>query len=863
MKKRALSLLLVVMLLLGLMPASVFAMEPVTAIISVSDCKEIGENDMGAVYLWEPVLQADTTEIKLADLADCMEEGMIASLGDVYVEGTNVAPVAEAYLADVEEMSEWDFADGYAAKDFEGAYAYWIMTDDLDMFFVIVRVEEKENNDPFTVDKGVVSDYVENGYSFTDFDGSTVTADLYTVSVPLGTVSVNLNFGGVNRLAYIYDKNGGFIARCCEDANVGATAAAVKVDANRDGEADVVRVQNVYNADWTGGELLYAVQFVYNYTFTASAGDAELTEISYTPDAYSYLDYMSGNTTTVGVYTISVPEGTENVNLAFSDNVLAYSYTADGNYLSGWYEDYMNGGREATVAVDCNNDSAADYIQIQTPYDASWNSTLLYAITFKTAENTDTPDPDDPDAITPEEAYKASSDKLAENLGEYTYAGQIDGYAVADWYVLGLARAGYEIPDSYYASVAEAVRNGEVTKVTDCARSVLALTAAGHDPRNVGGVNLVDGLNDFGKYAGSNDVIFGLLALDCHDYDSEIRNDLVNAILTMQGEDDAWGYAFISDGEWKTPYGTDVDTTAQAIIALAPYYAENAAVKAAVDKGLKYLASVQNEDGSFNAYGAKSTESTAQVIVALTALGLDAGDAAKGICTMALKDGGFTYGGNYNSLSTSQGYYALVSYFRTADGKTSLYDMSDVVFKSGCPSDKFSDVDHNPDGWYHAALDWAVESGVVNGTSENTFAPNGKCTRAQAITMLWREMDCEKASIDTVPFTDVKADAYYYDALCWAYENGIVNGMSKDSFAPDGVCTRAQIVAMLWRVMGCKQAETKTVPFTDVSSGAYYYDALCWAYENGIIKGMTASTFAPNGVCNRAQMAVILFRAFN
>lgn len=594
--------------------------------------------------------------------------------------------------------------------------------------------------------------------------------------------------------------------------------------------------------------------------FKAFAGETELTEVSFTPDAYSYYDYNTQTTSTVGVYTVKVPEGTENVKLEFSANVLAYSYKADGTYLSGWYEDYMTGGKEATIEIDCNGDGEIDYVQIQTPYDADWNSTLLYAITFAYEDPTNDPKPNDPNRISPEQAYRASSDMLSADLGTYTYAGQIGGYAVADWYVLALARAGFDIPHTYYASVSAAVKNGEITKVIDYARTVLTLTAAGIDPRSVGGTNLVEGLSEISAFAASNDVIFGLLALDCHNYESKIRNELVDAVLAMQSDNGAWGYSYISGGEWKTPYGTDVDTTAQAITALVPYCADNAGVRAAVDKGLEYLASVQNTDGSFDAYGTKSAESTAQVVIALTALGMDAQAAAEGMCTMALMEGGFTYGGSANSYSTSQGYSALVAFFRSADGKTSLYDMSDTELKAGCPSDKFFDI--AADGWYHEALDWCVQNGVVNGMSADSFAPNGTCTRAQTAVMLWRASGCKTADTDSLPFADVSADAYYFDALCWAYENGIVKGMSADSFAPNGICTRAQTAVMLWRALGCKAADTDSLPFADVSPDAYYFDALCWAYENGIVNGMSADSFAPNGSCTRAQTAAVIFRAY-
>ncbi len=170
----------------------------------------------------------------------------------------------------------------------------------------------------------------------------------------------------------------------------------------------------------------------------------------------------------------------------------------------------------------------------------------------------------------------------------------------------------------------------------------------------------------------------------------------------------------------------------------------------------------------------------------------------------------------------------------------------------------FSDVAE--DAYYYDAVMWAVENGITNGTTATTFAPNAGCTRGQVVTFLWRAAgEPEPASTDC-PFTDVSADAYNYEAILWAYENGITGGTTATTFAPNNVCTRAQIVTFLWRSENSPEV-TGGNAFSDVDASAYYADAVDWAVENGITQGATATTFAPNNVCTRAQIVTFLYRS--
>ena len=168
-------------------------------------------------------------------------------------------------------------------------------------------------------------------------------------------------------------------------------------------------------------------------------------------------------------------------------------------------------------------------------------------------------------------------------------------------------------------------------------------------------------------------------------------------------------------------------------------------------------------------------------------------------------------------------------------------------------------VDVATGSYYEDAVDWAVENGITQGTDDTHFAPDGICTRAQAVAFLWRAAGSPKPETRTMPFADVPAGSYYYDAVLWAVENGITEGTSDTTFSPNMTCTRAQIVAFLWRSEKSPAAGTAN-PFADVKSTAYYADAVLWAVKEDITKGTTSTAFSPNTDCTRAQIVTFLWR---
>ena len=182
-----------------------------------------------------------------------------------------------------------------------------------------------------------------------------------------------------------------------------------------------------------------------------------------------------------------------------------------------------------------------------------------------------------------------------------------------------------------------------------------------------------------------------------------------------------------------------------------------------------------------------------------------------------------------------------------------------ATFKASAPTGKNPFIDVPAGSYYEDAVIWAVDKGITTGTSATTFNPNGICTRAQAVTFLWRAAGSPAAKSKVMPFADVKAGSYYYDAVLWAMEQGITKGTSDTTFTPNAKCTRAQIVTFLWRSQKSPASDSVN-PFTDVAADAYYNTAVLWAAENGITGGTSATTFSPNNDCTRAQIVTFLFR---
>ena len=285
-----------------------------------------------------------------------------------------------------------------------------------------------------------------------------------------------------------------------------------------------------------------------------------------------------------------------------------------------------------------------------------------------------------------------------------------------EWAVIGLARNGGLPADwaaTYYTNLVRTLRDtGGVlhrVKYSEYSRVVLALSSLGFDPTDVAGCDVLSPLGDFDQvcWQGVNGPIWALIALDSRGYDAPTapegkrqttRDALIGAILESE----------IAGGGWALSGSVpDVDLTAMALTSLAPYRASRADVAAAVERGLSVLSSLQGEDGGFGDVGSATSESCAQVVVALSALGIDpasdarfakvGGSVLDALCAFAVPGGGFKHvaDGEVNGMATEQGFYALVAYERLLSGKTSLFDMSDVA--SAVPPDVPPDPDPAPD----------------------------------------------------------------------------------------------------------------------------------------------------------------------
>ena len=207
--------------------------------------------------------------------------------------------------------------------------------------------------------------------------------------------------------------------------------------------------------------------------------------------------------------------------------------------------------------------------------------------------------------------------------------------------------------------------------------------------------------------------------------------------------------------------------------------------------------------------------------------------------------------------------------------KVKLTDKGDGKYTFKMPASKitveatFAEIETEPEtpvftdvptsAYYYDAVLWAVENGVTEGTSATTFSPDMSCTRAQMVTFLWRAAGSPEPVTTTNPFTDVNSGVYYYDAVLWAVEQGITSGTSATTFAPDATCTRAQTVTFLYRAAGSPAVSGGS--FSDVSADAYYADAVAWAVSEGVTVGTSDTTFSPDMNCTRAQIVTFMYRA--
>ncbi|WP_322180669.1 S-layer homology domain-containing protein [Neglectibacter caecimuris] len=187
--------------------------------------------------------------------------------------------------------------------------------------------------------------------------------------------------------------------------------------------------------------------------------------------------------------------------------------------------------------------------------------------------------------------------------------------------------------------------------------------------------------------------------------------------------------------------------------------------------------------------------------------------------------------------------------------------IDNIVFHIGTGNTEiFNDI--SASAYYYDAVAWAVENGITVGTDKTHFSPEQRCTRAQIVTFLWRDSGSPEPNSSLTIFSDVKAGEYYEKAVKWAVEQGVTNGTGKGKFSPEASCTRAQAVTFLWRAAGEPEPSKTVKSFSDVKKGSYYEKAVKWAVEQGITAGTGNGKFSPESGCTRAQIVSFLYRAY-
>lgn len=377
------------------------------------------------------------------------------------------------------------------------------------------------------------------------------------------------------------------------------------------------------------------------------------------------------------------------------------------------------------------------------------------------------------------------------------------GETGGEWSVLGISRSARAVNpafrEGYLKALSERLKNTDgklhKSKSTEYSRAIIALSALRVDCRSFNGYNLLSGISDmeFISKQGLNGAIFALIALDTKCFpagQNATRQSLINEILTSQNIDG--GFSITSGVE------SDIDLTAMALQSLAPYK-QSERIKKAIEKALVFLSKNQNPDGTFSSYATPNCESCAQVITALSALEIDADNDPRfkkngksvlnGMLEFMLDDGSFSHADKTttNLMATEQALYSLVAYNRYKTSRSSLYDMSDYV----CLFDDISQCRGRD------KICFLNKHGVINGVSKTKFSPTKAVTRAEFCTMLVKSLKLENKGKSN--FSDVKSNDWFYPYVSSAFECGIVNGKSKEIFAPNSEVTREEACVMLFR----------------------------------------------------------------
>ncbi|MGL5439046.1 MAG: S-layer homology domain-containing protein [Filifactoraceae bacterium] len=440
-----------------------------------------------------------------------------------------------------------------------------------------------------------------------------------------------------------------------------------------------------------------------------------------------------------------------------------------------------------------------------------------------------------------------------------------------DWEAFVLALNGYKIKSSYTDKLLTDFKNnkGELRLATDYARLSLVLKAMGQSITSYGGYNILDKIvnnKEMGKQ-GVNGYIFSLVVMSSENVPSNSlwnSDKIIDKILAYQNEDG--GFSLQLKGK------SDVDITAMALTSFAPYK-DQLKVKAAIDKGISFIKAKQAADGHFESYGDKNVESTAQVVIALCALGIDptSSEFTKDgktlldvISLFKLPDETFCHvlGGSSNGMATEQAYMALTAFSRYKLNLGSIYNFK----PSNNTKNSFKDV---KDGdWYFSAVSTVSERGLFSGTSSDQFSPNQPITRAMFATVLAKLDATDLKSYNTSAFRDVDINSWYGKSVAWAADNGILSGYSKDIFGAEDAITREQMAVMLDNYISFKGIKLKKsdniIEFTDVQTiNSWARTGVRNIHSYGLINGKENNVFMPQDTATRAEVAQLFSGLLN
>lgn len=508
-----------------------------------------------------------------------------------------------------------------------------------------------------------------------------------------------------------------------------------------------------------------------------------------------------------------------------------------------------------------------------------------------------------------------------QDTAEYVYTTVRDpqvGSIGGEWAVLGLARSGYEVPDSYYqnyyATVEAYVKAcGGVLhdkKYTEYSRVIVALSAIGRDARDVAGYDLTVPLGDYDKtiWQGLNGPIWALIALDSAGYPmpenpeaetQATRQMYIDRILECQLPDGGWSLFGGTESATAGDGTADPDITGMALQALAKYQ-DQPAVAAATQEALACMSEQQSADGGFSSWGTANAESVVQMIVALCELGIsledprfvkDGATMLDNLMTFYRPGEGFlhTQSGSGSSLmATEQGFYGLVAAQRAAERRSSLYRMSDALSIPDAvetettkgqglagkdpavtarpitsPGKTFPDIAFSGQ---IAAIEALAARGVIDGKSDGNFDPEGSMTRAEFATVVVRALGLTPA--DTGAFADVAPTAWYAPYVGAASTYGLINGVGEGRFNPEGTITRQEAAVLVARAaelcgldteMDTAAVRNMLAQFPDYMTSAQWARAqLAFCYREGILS-QSELNIRPQAAATRAEVAQMLF----